>query len=126
MTGDSLISYRDPSAAHADFQMSQDTDLLREIRDLLLVMPEPALAKRDERLRQALHDVIGRSKQKAAAVLLMDGTRSQTGISKEAGIDQGALSRCIKALRETSLIGTDENQNPRLVISVPANFFESS
>ena len=105
-----------------DMCMSEDTKLLREMRDLLLVMAEPALAKRDERLRAALGDIVGKSKPRAKAVLLMDGTRSQSSIKNESGIDAGDLSRCVKALREASLLGRDEN--PKLVIAIPPNFFE--
>ena len=104
--------------------MNEQTELLREMRDLLLVMAEPALAKRDERLRAALRNIVGKSKSRAKALFLMDGTRSQSAIRSESGIDQGDLSRCVKALRESSLISKDEN--PKLVIAIPPNFFEQS
>jgi hypothetical protein len=103
--------------------MSEDTQLLQEIRDLLLVIAEPGLAKRDERFREALHEIVGKSKQKAAAVLLMDGSKTQSAITKETGIDSGGLSRCIKSLREAKLLGPDEKM-PKLVIAVPPNLFE--
>jgi hypothetical protein len=67
--------------------MSDDTEILQEIRDLLRLIAEPALAKRDERLRASLQELVGKSKQKAEAVVLMDGTRSQVDIQKAAGID---------------------------------------
>lgn len=105
--------------------MTEDTDLLREIRDLLLVMAEPALAKRDERLREALLEIVGNSKAKAKAVLLMDGSRAQAGIKKESGIDQGALSKCVKELRAAELISKDDDKHPKLVITIPPNFFEN-
>ena len=104
--------------------MSDQIQLLREIRDLLQVIAEPALAKRDEKLRESLRSIVGRSKQKAKAIQLMDGSRNQAVIGKEAGLDPGNLSRFIKALRESALIGKDEKQNMKLVISVPPNFFE--
>ncbi|QWG19334.1 hypothetical protein KMZ68_05615 [Bradyrhizobium sediminis] len=94
--------------------MSDDTEILREIRDLLRLIAEPALAKRDERLRASLQELVGKSKQKAEAVVLMDGTRSQADIRKAAGIDQGNLSRLVTALRQTELIGPDEKR-PELV-----------
>lgn len=56
--------------------MSREIELLTEIRDLLQVMAEPALAKRDARLRSDLCSVVGGGK-KAKAVLLMDGSRTQ-------------------------------------------------
>jgi len=101
----------------------EQTELLREIRDLLRVVAEPALAKRDEQLRAALLDVVGRSKAKAKAVLLMDGSKSQNAIYKESGIDQGDLSRLVKALAAKELIVAAPKQ-PKLVISIPPNFFE--
>jgi hypothetical protein len=105
--------------------MTEDTELLREIRDLLLVMAEPALAKRDERLREALVEIVGKGKLKAKAVLLMDGSRSQVAIKTESGIDQGTLSKFVKALRLASLIGGgDDDKHPKLVITIPPNFFD--
>lgn len=102
--------------------MTEDTELLREIRDLLLVIAEPGLAKRDERLRESLTEIVGKSKAKAAAVLLMDGSRNQAAIKKESGIDVGALSRCVKALRHAKLIAGDD-KHPKLVLTIPPNIF---
>jgi hypothetical protein len=104
--------------------MSDDTELLREIRDILRLIAEPALAKRDERLRAAFLQVVGKSRQKAEAVVLMDGMRSQAAIRKICGINDGNLSRLVKALREAELIGPDD-KNPKVVISLPADFAES-
>lgn len=103
--------------------MSEDTEFLREIRDLLRLIAEPALAKRDERLRSSLRQIIGKSKQKAEAVVLMDGTRSQADIRKECGIDDGNLSRLVKALRDSELIGT-EDKHLKLAFPVPSNLPE--
>lgn len=102
--------------------MSEETELLREIRDLLLLLAEPAIAKRDESQRAALRELVGRSKPKAKAVAAMDGSRSRQVICKESGIDQGDLSRLIKILRERKLI-VDGNM-PKLVIALPTAFFE--
>lgn len=103
--------------------MPENNELLREIRDLLRLIAEPALAKRDERLRAALQQIIGKSKQKADAVTFMDGARSQADIQKDCGIDHGNLSRLVKALREAELIGPDD-KHPKLVFPVPANLSE--
>ena len=100
--------------------MSEDTEILREIRDLLRLIAEPALSKRDERFRASLQERVGKSKQKAEAVVLMDGTRSQAEIRKAAGIDKGNLSRLVTALRQTELIGPDEKR-PKLVFPAPSN-----
>ena len=105
--------------------MPTELELLTEMRDLLRVIAEPALAKRDEKLRQSLVSIVGRSKGKARAVFLMDGSRTQAEIVKESGIDQGELSRLAKALRIATLIGVDE-KHPKLVIAIPSNIFDES
>jgi len=102
--------------------MDEQTKLLREIRDLLELIAEPALAKRDEAHRAAILEVAGRSKSYSKAVLLMDGTRTQAAIRQESGIDSGNLSRLVKALRIEGLLTEDEQ--PKLVITIPSNFFE--
>jgi DNA-binding MarR family transcriptional regulator len=104
--------------------MDQQTELLREIRDLLVLLAEPAIAKRDESHRVDLRELAGRGKSNAKAVLLMDGTRAQKTIVQESGIDRGNLSRLVKSLREKGLLTPDEQ--PRLAIAIPANFFEST
>jgi hypothetical protein len=101
------------------------TELLREIRDLLLVIAEPALAKRDEGRRASLREVVGKSKAKSTAAQLMDGSRSQSAICKELEIDAGLLSRFVKELRAKELIAADE-KHPKIVISFPPDFFEKS
>jgi hypothetical protein len=105
--------------------VEEQTELLREMRDLLRVIAEPALADRDKRVRKAIREVVGRSKQKAGAVLLMNGKRSQSELRNAAGMDSGNLSRLVAALRDRALIKPDERQ-PELVISVPPNFFDDS
>jgi hypothetical protein len=105
--------------------MDEQIELLREMRNLLLVIAEPELAKRDERLRRFLLDIAGKSRAKAQAVLLMDGSRSQTAISKASRIDPGNMSRLVKALRAQSLIAEDERR-PKLVLSIPPDFFENT
>jgi DNA-binding MarR family transcriptional regulator len=103
--------------------MSREIELLTEIRDLLQVIAEPALAARDAKSRSSLHTVVGTSAKKAKAALLMDGTRSQSAIVKESGMDQGNLSRLVKALAAAQLIFADE-RHPKLVVSVPSTFFD--
>lgn len=103
--------------------MSRDIELLTEIRNLLQVMAEPALAKRDERLRNALRAVAGKGQKNQSAVALMDGSKSQATIVKEVTIDRGNLSRLVKSLAKASLITPDE-KHPKLVITIPPNFFD--
>lgn len=102
--------------------MSEETELLREIRNLLLLLAEPAIAKRDESQRATLRELVGRSKAKEKAVTAMDGSKSRQVICKESGIDQGDLSRLIKILREKKLIA--DGDMPKLVIALPTAFFE--
>jgi DNA-binding MarR family transcriptional regulator len=103
--------------------MSSEIELLTEMRDLLQIMAEPAIAKRDARLRSSLRAVVGSSGKKAKAVQLMDGARSQSVIAKQVGIDTGNLSRLVKALSAAQLISADE-RSPKLLLKVPANFFD--
>jgi len=105
--------------------MTEQTELLREIRDLLRVIAEPGLAARDAKPRESLARIVGRSPSKGKAVLLMDGSRTQKAISEESGVDQGNLSKMVKALRDALLIGPDD-KHPKLVISVLSNFFEKT
>ena len=105
--------------------MTQDTEILLEIRDLLRLIAEPALAKRDERLRTSLQQAIGKSKHKVQAVVLMDGTRSQAAIRKDCGIDHGDLSRLVKALRGAELIGPDD-KHPKLAFPLPSNLLNTA
>jgi hypothetical protein len=102
--------------------MSEEAELLREMRDLLRLIAEPALAKRDENRRGALREVVGKGKTNARAVLLMDGTRTRQAIRQQSGIDPGNLSRLEKALRNKELLSDDDR--PKLIIAIPADFFE--
>lgn len=105
--------------------LDEQTQLLQEMRDLLRVIAEPALAERDKKRRASVLEVVGRSKRKAQAVLLMDGSRSQTALHKDSGMDQGDVSRLVKALRDKQLLKGDD-KHPELVIFIPPNFFEDS
>jgi hypothetical protein len=103
--------------------MSREVELLTEIRDLLEVIAEPALAKRDAGRRSSLRKVVGKSSKKAKAVLLMDGSRSQSAISKAAGIDAADVSRLVKSLASEKLISPDE-KHPKVSLKLPPNFFD--
>ena len=48
--------------------MPRDIELLTEIRDLLQVVAEPALAKRDEKFRNALRELAGKGKKSGIAI----------------------------------------------------------
>src|SRR2546423_1887416 len=104
--------------------MNEQTELLREMRDLLLVIAEPALAKRDQKLREELLRLVGRSLAKQKSVFLMDGNHTQAAIRKKTEVNQGDLSTLVKKLVQNSLLLGDPKQ-PKLAISIPSNFFES-
>ncbi|MET3899446.1 hypothetical protein ABIB57_003401 [Devosia sp. UYZn731] len=108
--------------------MSEPSDpmltVLEEMRDLLRLIAEPAIAERDKKLRQSLRDIAGNGKgKKSKAALLMDGTRTQARIVEECGIHKGNLSELVRALREAELLKGDPRQ-PQLMISIPLSFFE--
>lgn len=108
--------------------MSDDStkmlQVLAEMRDLLRLIAEPAIAQRDKKLREALRGIAGSAVgKKAKAILLMNGTRSQKGIVTESGIDKGDLSGLVKKLKAAELLTGDPKQ-PQLVISIPSDFFE--
>jgi len=105
-------------------QSEQMLQVLSEMRDLLRLIAEPAIAQRDKKLRASLRSIAGSGTgKKAKAVLLMDGTRNQVGITSACGIDQGDLSVLVKKLKEAGLLKEDRRQ-PELAISIPSNFFE--
>ena len=94
-----------------------------EIRDLVRLLAEPAIAARDQKLRSELRRIVGRSATKAKAVLLMDGSRTQRAIHRESGLNEGHLSTLVKKLKSSNLLSGD-GREPRLAIVIRANFFE--
>lgn len=98
--------------------------VLTEMRDLLRLMAEPAIAERDKKFRDVLRGIGGSATgKKAKAILLLDGTKTQTEIAKASGIDRGDPSVLVKKLRSANLL-TDDLKQPKLVITIPTNFFE--
>jgi hypothetical protein len=100
--------------------MDEQTELLREAVELLRLIAEPYIASRDEKLRIALFEIVGKSAPRAEAVKLMDGSRTQSDIRREAKIDKGELSRITKSLRESGLV--KEGDKPMLAIPIPQHF----
>lgn len=99
-------------------------EVLTEMRDLLRLMAEPAIAERDKKLRQSLRAIVGsRTGQSAKAVVLMDGSKTQTQIINQCGIHAGTLSTLVKKLKSGGLL-VGEIKQPRLAILIPSNFFE--
>jgi hypothetical protein len=101
--------------------MSRDIELLTEIRDLLQVMAEPALEKRFKKFRDGIRAVVGKKQTGRAAVLLMDGTRTQAAIAKETGMDAGQLNRLVKTLEEVKLCSM-EGKYPKLAGKLSSDF----
>ena len=103
---------------------AQMLHVLAEMRDLLRLIAEPAIAQRDKKLREGLRGIAGSATgQKAKAILLMDGTRTQVRIINECGITKGNLSVLVKNMKAAELLTGDPKQ-PQLAISIPPNFFE--
>jgi hypothetical protein len=103
---------------------SQMLSVLVEMRDLLRLIAEPAIAERDKKIREVLRGIGGSAtSKKAKAILLLDGTRTQADIAKASGINKGDLSGLVKKLRAEDLLIGDPKQ-PQLAISIPSNFFE--
>ncbi len=103
-----------------------DEELLRaicEIRDLVRLIAEPQIAARDQELRDELTRMVGLGQAKRKAVLAMDGSRTQTEIHKQTGMDPGNLSAFVKQLGKAGLLSGDPKK-PKLAISIPTNFFE--
>jgi len=97
---------------------------VREIRDLVRLLAEPAIAERDRKSRGELRRIVGKSVAKKKAVLLMDGSRTQRAIHGETGINKGDLSTLVKQLDGANLLSGDRKE-PRLSIPIAPNFFES-
>jgi hypothetical protein len=94
-----------------------------EMRDLLRLLAEPAIAERDQKRREEIRRIIGGSESKSKAVMLMDGNRTQLTIHNEIKIHQGNLSTLVKQLGEAGLL-VGEPKKPKLAIRLPSNFFE--
>jgi hypothetical protein len=105
-------------------ESSELVSAVKEIRDLLRVIAEPAMAEHDKKARAELRRIVGTSLKKVKAVYLMDGTKSQAAIQKETAINQGHLSVLVKLLREGKLLSGDKKE-PSLVIKIPKDFFEA-
>jgi|SRR5579863_858687 len=107
-----------------DDHSTEILSVVREIRDLIQLMAEPAIAARDKKFRDELRKIVGNSKPKAKAVLLMNGSRIQVDIRRDSGMQASNLSTLVKQLAEVKLLSGDTKM-PKLTITIPANFFES-
>jgi len=103
--------------------MDAQTELLKKILDVVTLIAEPQIAQRDEKRRVALTAIVGKGAKTIKAASLMDGTRTQSVVCKDSGLDQGALSRLTKALRESSLLDPD-SKDPKISIPLTTRFWE--
>jgi len=99
------------------------SEAILEMRDLLRLLAEPAIAERDQKRRGEIQKIIGTSIPKAKSVILMDGSRTQIDIHGETGMHKGELSTLVKRLSEGGLL-VGESKKPKLAIVLPSNFFE--
>jgi hypothetical protein len=107
----------------AEDPLNEILTAVREVRDLVRLIAEPAIAQRDQKQRLELRRIVGSGLASRKAVLLMDGKRTQQAIYREARINQGNLSTLVKKLNSAGLLSGQQKQ-PKLSIAVPPNFFE--
>lgn len=98
---------------------------VRQIRYLLELLAEPAIAQRDAKLRADLRKIVGSSVKKQQSVLLMNGSRTQKQIAGETSVHKGELSTMIGKLENAGLL-SGEKKLPKLAISLPPTFFDAS
>jgi hypothetical protein len=84
---------------------SEQLELLREIRDLL--RPVADHYQKDYDLRQQVRAIVNSSPPRRKAWDLLDGVLVQRDIYEQAGMDQGNLSKYLKALRQLGAISGD-------------------
>jgi hypothetical protein len=100
------------------------TELLRKIHGLLELLAEEKIAQRDAKQRASLRELVGASPTKQKSVFLMDGGHTQAQIRKVTGVNQGHFSTMVGKMHKAKLVEGDTKM-PKLVISIPPNFFEA-
>jgi len=100
------------------------TDLVRKIHGLLELLAEEKIAQRDAKQRASLRELVGTSPTKQKSVFLMDGLHTQAEVRKLTGVNQGHLSTMVGKMHKAKLLERD-TKTPKLIISIPANFFET-
>jgi hypothetical protein len=98
---------------------------VRQMRKLLELLAEPAIAQRDARLRDELRKIVGSSRKKQQSALLMDGSHTQTQIVAQTSVNKGDLSTMVGKLESAGLLA-DGKKHPKLAISIPSNFFDAN
>jgi hypothetical protein len=97
---------------------------VRQIRKLLELLAEPAIAQRDAKLRNELRNIVGSSAKKQQSVFLMDGSRTQTQVIAQTSVNAGDLSTMVGKLESAGLLA-EGKKHPKLAISIPPNFFDA-
>lgn len=95
-----------------------------QIRKLVELLAEPAIAQRDAKLRQELRKIVGASAKKQQSVFLMDGSHTQTEIVAETSVQKSHLSTMVGNLEGAGLLA-EGKKHPKLTISIPSNFFDA-
>ena len=96
----------------------ETNDILREIRGLLELLVEAQLPQLGPAVVARLGDEVEhvrsvvKSKTQWDAFALMNGTRTQTDIRNECGMDSGNMSRFVKKLTAEGLV-TDADGPPK-------------
>jgi hypothetical protein len=97
---------------------------VRQMRKLLELLAEPAIAQRDAKLREELRKIVGAGRKKQQSVFLMDGSRTQAGIVAQTSVNQGDLCTMVGKLESAGLLA-DGKKYPKLAISIPSTFFQA-
>ena len=109
------------NSAQADLMLAE----LRQMRQLLELMAEPAIAQRDARLRDALRGIVGSSAKKQQCVMLMDGTRTQAQIVAHTSVSKAHISTMVGRLKSAGLLSGEKKQL-KLAITIPSHFFDAN
>ena len=115
------MSYFSKPATKEPELTDEQTELLREIRNLLVPIADHYQGEYEERQaarfkdKQAkVSDLLSTATRKKAWQLA-DGSRTQREISKQAALDEGATSKFFKQLRDLGAIG---GANPKRTMEV--------
>jgi hypothetical protein len=100
-------------------------DAVLEIRSLLELLAEPAIAQRDTKLRKELRQLVGTSVPKQKSVFLMNGSLTQSQIRAQTNVNAGHLSTLVGKMNQAKLL-TGDPKLPRLAISIPPTFFAAN
>ena len=97
------------------------TELLREIRNLLVPIADHYQGEYEERQDARFKDKQAKVKDLLSTAVrkkawqLADGSRTQREISKQAALDEGATSKFFKQLRD---LGAIEGANPERTMEI--------